>query len=167
MELLTTFEGRISRKTFWFGLLLIVILSVVVSFAAFSIIISGGFVGRLLSLILSLVLLYPMAAITIKRLHDRDKAAMPWVAIFFVPGIIFNILSLFNIGFTTMEIVGNQIQIPGTGAYIMMLIMTAVGLWMLIELGMLRGSDGVNKYGANPLAPSSPPSVPNDPTTGQ
>ena len=152
MKLLTTFEGRISRKSFWLGLLVVIILSVVVSFAALSIVANGGFVGRLISLILSLVLLYPMAAISIKRLHDRGKPAMPWVAIFFVPGIIFNILSLFQIGFTTMEIVGNQIQVPGTGAYIMMLIMTAVGLWMLIDLGFLRGTSGENQFGADPLA---------------
>lgn len=157
MELLTTFEGRISRKSFWLGLFAIVVISVLVGLFILPLIASGGFVGRLLPLIMSLVLLYPMIAITIKRLHDRGKPAMPWVAIFFVPGVLFNVLSLFQIGFTTMEIVGNQIQVPGTGAYIMMLIMTAVGIWMLIDLGFLRGNGGENKYGADPLA---------SPTTG-
>ena len=152
MELLTTFEGRISRKSFWFGMFAIIIISIVAGLFVFTLILSSGFLGRLLSLILSLVLLYPMTAITIKRLHDRGKAAMPWVAIFFVPGIIFNILSLFQIGFTTMEIAENEIQIPGTGAYVMMLIMMVIGLWMLIDLGFLRGTNGDNQYGVDPLA---------------
>lgn len=157
MKLFTSFEGRISRKSFWFGLLVIIALSIVVSWALLPLALSGGIGIQLLLFALSFALLYPMVAVAVKRLHDRNKAAVPWAIIFFAPGVLANFLSTFKIGYSTIELVGQQIPVPGTAAYIVLLLAMVAGLWMLIELGFLRGTKGTNQYGEDPLAANMSP----------
>lgn len=151
MSLFTQFEGRISRKSFWFGLLAIVVLAIVLSWAALPYALSGGLVSRLVLFVLSLALLFPVAAIVVKRLHDRNKAAMPLTLVFLAPGIVANLLRALNIGYQSVELAGQQVMVPGTGAYILSLISLAAAAWMIVELGFRKGTPGENKYGPDPL----------------
>ena len=75
--------------------------------------ITGG--SSTISILASILLIYPHAAVGIKRFHDRNKSGW-WYLIVFIP------------------IIG--------------------GLWFLIECGFLKGTDGDNDYGSDPLVKS-------------
>lgn len=161
MDLFTSFDGRISRKSFWLGILGIIVISIA------CIVILGMFFSgplNIISMIISLALLYPAAAISIKRLHDRNKPAMPWIAIFFLPGLISNLMQVFQINYAVLDVSnmgemgammgaivdGQDILVPGMLAMLVSVASLIVGIWMLVELGILKGTDGENDYGPDP-----------------
>jgi uncharacterized membrane protein YhaH (DUF805 family) len=132
LQTFTSFEGRISRKTFWLAFLVLLVVSWILQFIAFAIF--GGSVMAIdpnmspeaqaeamesaisgLWLPLGLVILltlWPSLAVYTKRWHDRNKSGW-WSLILFVP------------------IIGS--------------------IWMLVELGFLRGTDGTNTFGPDPI----------------
>jgi uncharacterized membrane protein YhaH (DUF805 family) len=78
VEVLTGFRGRLRRRDFWLGLLLLVIIEIALAF---------GFAGLMrptgatpleqAAVWLALaILLWVSAALIVKRLHDRDKSAL-------------------------------------------------------------------------------------------
>jgi uncharacterized membrane protein YhaH (DUF805 family) len=133
LETFTSFDGRIPRKTFWLGLLVLMIVSWILQMILFAVL--GGSMmdidpnatpeaaaaaaqtamsSMMLPFgILFLITLWPSLAIYAKRWHDRNKSGW-WTLIMLIPVI---------------------------GA-----------IWMLIELGFLRGTEGDNGYGADPIA---------------
>ena len=128
--LFTSFEGRINRKPFWLGLLVLIAAQWSVGillFAAVGLLLMSGagpemsprdmfllkIFGMLLPLVVTLVFLYPSVAIYTKRWHDRGKSGW-WMLILFIP----------LLGF----------------------------VWFLIECGFLQGTEGPNQYGSDPLA---------------
>ena len=134
MSLFTSLEGRIPRKGFWLGYLVLLVITLILEFVLFAILgvsmmsgmdpnatpeaaaaaASEAFGKMMLPLgILFLIILWPMICLYGKRWHDRDKSGW-WSLIGFIP------------------IVG--------------------GLWMLIELGFLRGTEGPNRFGPDPIA---------------
>lgn len=151
MELFTKFDGRISRKGFWMGFLGIVAVLLVAGSLMISAL-PAGIMLTLVQVILSLGILYIWSAVLVKRLHDRDKAALPWLIIFLAPGVLSQIMSIFKIGYKPMELAGAEFMVPGIGAMVMMWVSMAVALWMIVELGFLKGTSGENSYGPDPLA---------------
>jgi uncharacterized membrane protein YhaH (DUF805 family) len=89
------------------------------------------------------VLAYPAAAVFAKRLQDCNKPG--WVsALLIVPMLVETVLDPAG-------------SVPQTdlirGIYFFASFVTiVVALWFLIELGFVRGTVGVNRYGADPLA---------------
>jgi uncharacterized membrane protein YhaH (DUF805 family) len=133
MQLFTSLEGRIPRKNFWLGLLILMVITWILEFALFAIfgvsMMSGmdpnatpeaaaaaasDMMGKMaIPLgILMLLILWPSICLYAKRWHDRNKSGW-WSLIMFVP------------------IIG--------------------GIWMLVELGFLRGTEGANKFGPDPI----------------
>lgn len=134
LQLFTSLEGRIPRKTFWLGFIVLIIVTWILElilFAIFGVSMMGGMDPNatpeaaaaaaqeamskmtLPLIILFLLLLWPSICLYAKRWHDRDKSGW-WSLIGLIP------------------IIG--------------------GLWMLIELGFLRGTDGPNRFGPDPIA---------------
>ena len=148
--LLTSFDGRIGRKQFWIGILCIIVAAFILIFVL------GITLGLFLpfafvSLIGSLILLYPSAALMAKRLHDRNKGNNPWLYIFIGPSLVLTILSGLGIGFETVTIEGSETSYPSNMITILLTIVsTVVGLWALVELGFLKGTAGSNDYGEDP-----------------
>ena len=68
-----TFEGRIPRKDFWIGGVLLWLVQIVVSV-----------VIPILSIPVSLAAIYPGAAVGVKRCHDRGKSGW-WCLLALVP----------------------------------------------------------------------------------
>ena len=106
-RILFSFRGRVPRKVYWlYGVLGPLLVSVMAEMLL-------GIVGvseRKAELATSVLLIWPCAAVAVKRWHDRDKSGW-WVLI-------------------------NLIPLAGL-------------VWSLIENGLLRGSAGANRFGAD------------------
>src|SRR5580704_3954989 len=87
--LLNSFEGRISRKTFWIGM------AVLVSAEILGHLVAQTLQGDRLSAIVDLAFTYPEFAIATKRAHDRDLPI--WILIiFFAAGAFLDLLTVLN-----------------------------------------------------------------------
>jgi uncharacterized membrane protein YhaH (DUF805 family) len=151
-QLLTSFDGRIGRGDWWKGTIVMVIAAIVLSILFATVFGPTTFLGRLLSFLLGIVLLYPSFALGSKRLHDRGKPMLPWMAIFVGPSVLLNIMFSLGIGFHHVEMMGQVAQVPGTFAGLVSAVATICGLWGLVELGILKGTQGQNAFGADPVA---------------
>jgi len=143
------FDGRISRKYYWLGSLILTIASLIVS-SAF--LVGGSWLHpdapleteKILSiaLLISLVLLlYPILATSIKRLHDLNLSGW-WCLPGFAPHFTYLLLPLIGLGSWNSPTL--LVQVLGWGH-------EAVNLVWLIVLGFIRGTAGPNRYGPDPL----------------
>jgi len=131
--LYTSFEGRINRQPYWIGALVLVGALIVINLV---LILLAGFAGLIIVYIISLLVIYPSLAMMIKRFHDRNKSGW-WSLIFYIPAIINGVISASAPDSSLTMITG--------------LITLVVSIWFLVELGFLKGTDGPNDYGPDPL----------------
>jgi uncharacterized membrane protein YhaH (DUF805 family) len=135
--LLNSFEGRISRKTFWIGI------TVLVAAEILGHLIAQALQGDRLSAIVDLAFTYPEFAIATKRAHDRDLPI--WILIvFFGGGAMLDLL-------TVLQLTGSDDQ-PSAFSLAIAVPFTVLLVALLIELGFRRGTIGPNKYGPDPVA---------------
>jgi uncharacterized membrane protein YhaH (DUF805 family) len=140
--LFNSFDGRISRQTFWTAMVVLLIAE------TFAHIIAEAIQGDRLSAIVDLAFTYPEFAIAAKRGHDRE---MPlWLLIiFFGAGAVLDLLTVLELGGTDEE--------PSMLSIFIAVPFTVLGLALLVELGFRRGTVGPNQYGPDPLAQQSLP----------
>ncbi|HET7678906.1 MAG TPA: DUF805 domain-containing protein [Xanthobacteraceae bacterium] len=131
-QLLFSFRGRINRAIYWLTTLALLAILIALAFVA---VMSGGFGALIVLLLISYIpLLWIGLAIGAKRLHDRDKSAW-WLLVFYVlPSVLQGIAE----------------QGGGLG-FVFNLAGAAIAIWGIVELGFLRGTDGPNQYGPDPL----------------
>jgi uncharacterized membrane protein YhaH (DUF805 family) len=151
--LLFTFTGRINRAKYW--LAVAIYLAITTLLIAIGMIMFGnsllaigdeetddivvGLLSRGIGFTLIVLVVYiPMVIsgfmVGIKRLHDRNKSGW-WLLVFYVlPGALNTIGDILAAG------------------WIFTLASFVVSLWALVELGILRGTAGPNRYGPDPLA---------------
>ena len=137
--LLSSFDGRISRKTFWIAMGAVTIAEL------FGHLLAEQIQGDRLSAIVDLAFTYPEFAIAVKRGHDRN---MPlWLLIaFFGAGAVLDLL-------TVLELTGTEDD-PSLLSLLIALPFTVLGLALLVELGFRKGTTGPNQHGPDPLAGS-------------
>jgi uncharacterized membrane protein YhaH (DUF805 family) len=135
-QLLFSFRGRINRAIYWLTTLALLAILIALAFVA---IMSGGFGALIVLLLISYIpLLWIGLAIGAKRLHDPDKSAW-WLLVFYVlPSVLQGIAE----------------QAGGIG-FVFNLAGAAIAIWGIVELGFLRGTDGPNQYGPDPLQPAA------------
>lgn len=140
--LFTSFDGRINRKPYWMGVLVLFGAAIVISLVfAFLL---GAVQSQMLmigSFLIQLALLYPSAALMAKRLHDRNRPTW-WVAFMLVPIVLQGLAGA--LGLT------NPLN-PTTLDHLLNLVVFVIAIWFFIELGILRGTSGPNEYGPDPL----------------
>jgi len=163
------FDGRINRAKLWLGGL--VLLGVMMTLGLVIVAIHSVFGGArpfhfgasdlfklvdpdawrsltwadlprlLLKLFGTSLLMWVYFAISIKRLHDRDKSGWWMVPFFAAPGLY------------------NQFadRLPDSYADLPLAIAAfGLGLWGFIEMSCLKGSRKTNRFGADPLTPPPP-----------
>ena len=120
-------KGRIGRRDFWIWIAIWAVTMV----ALFSL--AGGALVDLQTAAFMLVcLLWPTAAVTIKRLHDRGKSGI-WALLMIL---------------AWMLLAGNWSMLPGVWQWgVGRFIPTLIIVMMLIDLGAFVGTQGENKYG--------------------
>ena len=153
------FRGRIPRRTWWIWTL---VLSVVMigAFAAvlihvgkdnFENIVAFDLSSRSLQVFLALsaVVSWIGIALGAKRLHDRDIRGF-WVVI---PTLItIAIIVLQSTGH------GGTFEHQSVPVQVLSLVSMGFNLWLLVQCGFLRGTQGPNRWGPDPLgAPSASP----------
>ena len=140
-SLLFGFGGRINRAKYWIAVGIYLAISIALGLLAF-LTLAGVEIARTTTMVtpffIFAAVVYTAVAVSgiavgIKRLHDRDKTGW-WLLVFYlVPGLI--------------STVGTRMH----GSAILNLVSAAISIWMIVELGFLRGTPGPNRYGANPL----------------
>ena len=178
---LFSFEGSINRAKYWYALFASMAFSLVVmsalaftlaglfgvSVKSVSVKLAGVFSlppslpfqatfsdadpqssGTLISLLFNLagtpVLIFSLwflAATTVKRLHDRDKGWWWIVPLFILPQFLGKLADGLDASYA---------------ADLLALTSVVLNLWGIVELVFLRGTDGPNRFGADPMAPADP-----------
>jgi uncharacterized membrane protein YhaH (DUF805 family) len=142
-----SFRGRISRQSWWLGLIVLLAVSIPVSLLLdpdfFNSEVGEITPPSLALTIWSLITCLPTAAITIKRLNDRDWPA--WVGWLLVA--LFVVLTVAN----HFGLLLDPDRMTPVESFIFGTILLFF-LWTLIDNGFFKGSDGPNRYGPDPLA---------------
>lgn len=144
--LYTTTSGRLSRKQWWLGVVGLIFASIVLS------LVLGFVTGAFFASIIAYVLLfYPSWCLGIKRRQDRGNDAKDF-KIFMGFSAFVTLLQAAGLGFTMTD-VGNGVMVPMPEMWmnVLMAILAVGGIYMLVQLGFLRGTPGTNNYGPDPL----------------
>jgi uncharacterized membrane protein YhaH (DUF805 family) len=148
-HLLFGIRGRINRAKWWIATFILVAIGLVLSkaidrfdFAAVAAALNT-FAAISLELILALVsllIVYCLLAVTVKRMHDRNRRGW-WILLFpLAPVILASIDSAF----------GEDLDPALT--YAVSAVVWIIAIWALIEFGCMPGTAGLNRYGPDPLA---------------
>ena len=148
-DFLFGFKGRLSRAAYWLYYLCATAAAAPLVYVVYVLVrpapgkpIALDVRTALLALpavILGGLFLYSAFAITVKRLHDRDKSAW-WLMTFWLAPALFQ---------GTSHVVGKA-----RAEWVLIAVLHVIGsilsTWGLIELGFRRGTKGANQYGPDP-----------------
>lgn len=153
-------EGRIGRRDFWIGFVIIMVASLVLNLIPF--------LGQLIALLL----IWPNICITAKRLHDMGKTG--WLML--IPAgvsVVCGVIALVAGGMAMMganalgggapDSVAMGSAMAGAGMVMgIMGIAMLVGLAFLLWVGLSNGEPGPNRFGSPPrlATDSAPPPAP-------
>ncbi|ADO46372.1 DUF805 domain-containing protein [[Enterobacter] lignolyticus] len=124
---LFSINGRIGRRDFWVWIGIWVLAMIVLFTLA-----GSGWLSLQTAAFALVCLLWPTAAVTVKRLHDRGKSGI-WALLMIL---------------AWMLLAGNWAMLPGVWQWgVGRFIPTLIIVMMLIDLGAFVGTQGENKYG--------------------
>jgi uncharacterized membrane protein YhaH (DUF805 family) len=154
------FTGRINRGKYWLyiAIAIPVLLGLFVALYAYSMSFPGayenggptpwpsdplGIVGAIAWFAALAALFVSGIAIIVKRLHDRDKAWWWIVPFYVVPNLLYGAAQYLT-----------EVSQPAVGEtpFLLQYASLALTIWAFVELGILRGSDGANRFGPDPQA---------------
>lgn len=166
--LYTGLEGRISRKQWWIGVILLAIAGIILSFIVMSVMGVSMF-GMAMSvsdvdaamaiaarsswasMIAFVIMAFPSYALCLKRRHDRGAGGL-LVLISLGLSALGLLVQAFGLGFQVADVGGTTTLAPSVISMIISLASFIVGIYLLVVLGFLKGTAGANAYGADPLA---------------
>ncbi len=144
-NLFTSLDGRIGRANFWIGAVVISVVGALIWWIIRALL-DETIGARILLFVLMLALLYPAYAVSAKRFQDRDKPAM-YALILSAVALLYALLFVFGL-------VGSRESWAALDG-VFLVVFLAIGVWYLIELGILKGTAGPNQYGPDPLVTSA------------
>ena len=135
------------RRDFWIGLALLLFIEIGLSFGFAGIMRPTGAtpIESAAAWLALAVLLWGSAALIVKRLHDRDKSAL-WYPIFgLAPALCY------HLGVVYSSNISNVLSPAQQGFW---LLGGILWLWALVELGVMPGTKGPNRFGPDPRSAS-------------
>lgn len=151
---LFSFDGRLRRRDFWLlgiglGLIQVVLAQMLIYLMVGPQALLAAGPDAMLSfslpmainLIVTLVFLWPTLALIAKRKHDRGGSA----AIFIFLELAWIALTFFPVGMVTANEATAVLTRLLLGA-----LSLPIGIWFLVDLGILDGTSGDNEYGPSP-----------------
>jgi uncharacterized membrane protein YhaH (DUF805 family) len=163
-EYFFSFSGRINRAKLWLFVLIIFLIEIAffILFAGIfgmSVLLAGDKVGApamtggpaviaffVVCAIVGIAIVVASIALTVKRLHDRNKGAA-WLLVFWLLPIVLDV----SAGATSPNSGQDSGGLSAAGVALM-LASSAVSIWAFVELYCLRGTIGDNRFGPDPLA---------------
>jgi uncharacterized membrane protein YhaH (DUF805 family) len=142
LEFMFGASGRINRAEYWLSILKFTVAGL---FAAVILATAAGIATPFLIIAIILVLIPWLMwglAIHTERLHDRSKSAWWLLAFYVIPGVLGRLSS-------TGWLAGSA---DLTLHYVLELATIGLTAWGFAEFGCLRGTEGANRYGPNPLS---------------
>jgi uncharacterized membrane protein YhaH (DUF805 family) len=169
------FEGRLNRQPFWLGILGLIIASIILEIIV-GFIFGGSMIGSFMSivsaggdaqaiadaalsasrtagwigLVVFIILVYPSLALWMKRAHDRDSNGQLLYVMWGLVAITY-LLQALGMTMGVSEIGGVPVASQNTVGWILALVEFVLGLYLLVTLGFLKGTEGPNQYGPDPL----------------
>jgi uncharacterized membrane protein YhaH (DUF805 family) len=149
------FDGRINRQKWWIGVVVLIVVAIVLNFILGAIM--GGSMLTLeqltdpavmqslaqkagwQSLIIGLITAYPYIALSVNRRHDRNNKGYDAIGL-----IVFSLL------WSLVQALG-VVSAIGTGGMIISVIFLIYAIYILVQVGFLKGTAGPNTYGPDPL----------------
>ena len=123
-----SFHGRAGRGTFWLVNSVNLIVFVLACGPVMSVASTASFVVAGFALLL---LVPSTASIAARRFRDRNWSGA-WVALYPVP--------------TLLAMIAEKAGVPP-----LLFVSVAIAIWLVVELGILRGTRGTNRFGPDPL----------------
>ena len=124
---LFSFKGRIGRRDFWIWMVTWVVAMLLLFFVAYN-----AWLSTQTAAFALVCLLWPTAAVVVKRLHDRGKSGY-WALLLVL---------------AWMLLAGNWAVLPGVWQWAVgRFVPTLILVGMLIDLGAFIGTQDENKYG--------------------
>jgi uncharacterized membrane protein YhaH (DUF805 family) len=178
VPLYTTTDGRISRKTWWLAAIGVGAVSIVISTLIFPMLglgmpsaeammaaasdpaaVQGMMTGALQasgwgSLILFLLFAYPIYCISIKRRHDKNNKGTDVIGYLALTALLLLVQAL-GLGFSVAVVNGAAVPMPSMIYMVLSFVTLVYAIYMLVVLGFLKGTDGPNQYGPDPLGNSA------------
>ena len=161
-SLLFSYRGRLNRAKYWLAALIYFLVIAIPALVLFGILRWNGvtstedFAERLnesgtatislivlvgIFVIIWLAIFVSSILVAIRRLHDRDKSGW-WIVFFYVfPPVLSSVADVFRASSVALALI---LSLGGV----------VISLWALIELGFLRGTDGANRFGVDPVRAS-------------
>lgn len=168
MALFTSFQGRINRAKWWLGSIILILVGAVVGWivgsvigaSIFSMVTEGGVTAETIAsvtrrisisqLITVAILAYPVTALMTKRLNDRDRPNY-LVYVFWLPTVLTILAGLAGLTMTVADVNGVMMPTQSGLGMVLGLLSLVIGIWALVELGILKGTPGPNQHGPDPL----------------
>ena len=129
------FGGRISRSQYWIGSIVLILVYAAIKYLS----------GLIFPAMINAVLVIPMicfaitvpVALTVKRLHDRGRSGWWYLGFCIMQGLLTSALLILPKGTILL--------------YCIVMLQTILTIILIIEVGILKGSTGENRYGADPI----------------
>jgi len=136
-----SFGGRANRQRYWLTSLAIYGLFIVLGAVAMMI----PVVRWPLAAVVFAVFVVAELAVAVRRLHDRGKSGW-WLIPMYVPLVL-----LSGLGALIQAAEGPN---PAFSVFTL-----PFSIWIFVDLGCLKGTAGSNRFGPDPLGPSTPVEV--------
>lgn len=155
-----SFDGRIGRQKFWISAIILLVVSLLVGWALHfiglgTVRVSSGMVSfdngnsmqfsrslfilsPLGGILHTIIMLWPVAAVSLKRRHDKGS-----------PGYDVLVFLALNVGGELLLLLGLAPSHILVGP--ISLVTSVLGVYLLVVMGFLKGEDGPNKFGPDPL----------------
>lgn len=167
-------EGRISRKTWWIGTLIMIVAVAVVQFLILPLLGLGTVHLDVLvannpdreqlattmvaamqaaswgNLIIYVLLVYPAYCLGVKRRHDRNNKGLD-LLFYLGASVVLALVQVFGMAYTIGEMAGVPMPMPTLPFAILGGAIGIFGIYLIVVMGFLKGTAGANDFGADPL----------------